>query len=263
MPAGVEFTIWDPERNIAPVAVLEQADAVVHLAGEPVAQRWSQETKRRIRASRVDGTLRLVEALGQCSRRPAVLVSASAVGYYGDRGGEELAESSPPGKGFLPEVCIEWERAARSAESLGMRVSMLRLGMVLAREGGALAKMLPAFRFGLGGRLGSGEQYMAWIHLDDLVSLILWAVENDKARGPINAVAPVPITNSDFTRALGRALGRPAIVPVPGAAVRLLFGEMSEILFNSQRVIPEAARRAGFEFRHPEVFAALKDVLAS
>lgn len=263
MPPGVEFAVWDPERSVAPVSVLERSDAVVHLAGEPVAQRWSPEVKRRIRGSRVDGTLRLVEAMRQCSNRPTVLVSASAVGYYGDRGSEQLNEGSAPGKGFLTDVCVEWERAALSAESLGVRVATLRFGTVLSKDGGALGKMLPAFRWGLGGRLGSGEQYMAWIHIADLVSLIQWAIDDGKARGPINAVAPLPVTNADFTHELGRALGRPAILPVPRAVVRLLFGEMSEILFQSQRVIPDVARKAGFEFRHPEVFAALKDVLAS
>lgn len=261
-PTTAQFTIWDPERNVAPASALDGADAVIHLAGEPVAQRWSPEVKRRIRSSREDGTARLVEGLAQCSQPPPVLICASAVGYYGDRGSEELTEQSKPGTGFLPEVCVSWESAARRAESLGVRVVLIRIGLVLAAEGGALDKMLPAFKFGVGGKLGSGSQYMAWIHIDDLVAMFAWALGNPNVRGPLNGVAPNPVTNADFTVALGRALRRPAIIPVPKLAVQVLFGEMSEILFNSQKAKPAAVLAAGFQFRHPEIYGALKDVVS-
>ncbi len=258
---GSEFSVWDPDKSIPPMAAIEGADAVIHLAGEPVAQRWSADVKRRIRSSRVDGTRHLVEAIRQAVRKPSVLVSASAVGYYGDRGAETLEEPSGPGNGFLPEVCVEWEREALTARSLGVRVALTRIGLVLAAEGGALEKMLPAFKMGVGGRMGSGEQYMSWIHVDDLVSLLVWAVEDRAARGPYNATAPNPVNNADFTVALARALRRPAILPVPAFAAKLLFGEMAEILFHSQRAIPRAALQQGFVFRHPEVFGALSAVL--
>lgn len=260
--ASAQFTIWDPEKTAAPVSALEGADAVIHLAGEPVAQRWTPDVKRRIRASRVEGSERLVEGMAQCAKAPSVLVCASAVGYYGDRGEEELTEISRPGQGFLPEVCVAWESAVRKAEALGVRVVTIRIGVVLAAEGGALDKMLPAFKFGVGGKLGSGAQYMAWIHVDDLVSMFVWALENPKVSGPVNGVSPEPVTNAGFTHALGRALRRPAILPVPKLAVQLLFGEMSEILFNSQRAKPATALALGFEFRHPDVYGALKDVVS-
>ncbi len=260
--ATAQFAIWDPEKTAAPAAAVDGADAVIHLAGEPVAQRWSPEVKRRIRSSRVDGTARLVEGLAQCSLPPPVLVCASATGYYGDRGPEELTEQSKAGSGFLPEVCVAWEAAARRAESLGVRVVLIRTGLVLAAEGGAIDKMLPAFKLGVGGRLGTGAQYMAWIHIEDLVSMFVWAMENPNVSGPLNGVSPNPVTNADFTHALGRALRRPAILPVPKFAVQLLFGEMSEILFHSQKAKPATALAAGFEFRHPDVYGALKDVVS-
>ncbi|MBM3734730.1 MAG: TIGR01777 family protein [Acidobacteria bacterium] len=262
LPAGTEFAIWDPTKGPPAPGSLEDADAVVHLAGEPVSQRWSAEVKRRIRSSRVDGTLRLVEGLRSCARPPAVLVQASAVGYYGDRGSEQLIESSSPGTGFLPEVCVEWEQAGMAAGESGVRVALIRTGVVLAPEGGALEKMLPAFKMGVGGRLGSGGQYMPWIHAEDLVSMICWLIERASASGPFNACAPLPVTNIEFTSALGRALRRPTFLPVPLAALRLLFGEMSEIMMSSQRVIPQAAAQAGFEFRHPEIFGAFRDLLS-
>jgi uncharacterized protein (TIGR01777 family) len=240
---------------------MEGIDAVIHLAGEPVAQRWSGEVKRRIRASRVQGTANLVDGLASLSQRPAALVAASATGIYGDRGDEVLTESSAPGEGFLSEVTLEWEKASARAEQLGVRTVLARIGIVLGADGGALARMLPPFRFGAGGPIGSGMQWMSWIHIEDVARIMMFAAETPSLRGPVNTTAPNPVTNSDFSHALGRALRRPAILPLPVFALRLLFGEMSEVLTGSQRVQPCAAQSAGFEFRHTEVFAALKDLL--
>ncbi len=237
-------------------------DAVVHLAGEPVAQRWTDEAKRRIRDSRVEGTRRLVESLGRLSPPPAVLVCASAIGIYGSRGDEILTENSPPGSGFLAEVCVAWEREAQRAGALGVRVVSPRIGVVLGRGGGALERMLPIFRRGAGGHLGSGRQWMSWIHLDDLAALIEFALSNSGLRGPVNATAPRPVTNIEFTHSLGAALHRPALLPAPAFALRLKFGEMASILLDSQRVVPEAIQAAGFQFRYPELDPALSSILA-
>jgi uncharacterized protein (TIGR01777 family) len=237
-----------------------ESDVVIHLAGEPVAQRWTAEAKRRIRESRVAGTRNLVEALAALPRRPEALICASAIGYYGSRGDEILTESSAPGSGFLPEVCVAWEREAQAAEAFGMRVVRVRTGIVLDAHGGALVRMLPPFRMGVGGRLGSGQQWMSWIHLEDLAALFQFAVESH-VRGPLNAVAPHAVTNSDFTRELARALRRPAMFPVPEFALRLLFGEMAEVLLASQRVAPAAAEAAGFRFRFPQLAQALEGLL--
>jgi hypothetical protein len=246
-------------------AAAPTCDAIVHLAGEPIAQRWTEAAKKRIYDSRVEGTRDLVNALSQQSQRPRVLVCASAVGIYGSRGDELLTENSSAGSGFLPRLAIAWEESARSAEALGIRVVSLRFGMVLGR-GGALAKLLPPFRLGAGGRLGSGHQWMSWIHIDDAVSLILFAMEN-AAGGPlsgaINATAPHPVTNDEFTRRLAAALHRPAIFPVPVFALKLAFGEMSEVLLDSQRVLPAAAQAAGFHFQYPELSAALESILST
>ena len=252
--------VWNPMTEAPPREALEGADGVVHLAGEPVAQRWTPEAKRRIRESRVGGTRRLVEALAALAGRPAVLVCASATGIYGARGSERLTESSPPGSGFLAEVVKGWEREADAAASLGMRVVKCRTGIALAAHGGALARMLPIFRFGLGGTLGWGEQWMSWIHLDDLAALIRFALERPVS-GVLNAVAPNPVTNADFTRTLAAVLRRPALFPAPPFALRLAFGEMSQVLLDSQRVFPEAARTAGFGFSYPELRPALNNIL--
>ena len=240
---------------------LEACDAVVHLAGEPVAQRWTTAAKERIRSSRVDGTRQLVQTLAGLKARPAVLISASAMGIYGTRGEETLRESSAPAADFLGEVAVEWERAAREAENFGVRVVMLRSGVVLARDGGALKKMLPPFKLGIGGRIGDGRQWMSWIHVDDVVRLIAFAITSPTVTGPVNAASPNPVTNAEFTRKLAGALHRPAIFPAPLFALRILFGQMAEILYASQRVIPEAALRAGFEFKFAELGAALRDVV--
>lgn len=258
----VKCSIWDALEGEPPAEALAEADAIVNLAGEPVSQRWTPEARRRIRGSRVEGTRRLVEALSTLQRRPSVLVCASAIGIYGSRGDEILTESSTPGEGFLSGLCIDWEKSARLAEALGLRVVMLRTGVVLGTEGGALEKILPAFRWGLGGRLGSGEQWMSWIHIDDLVSLILFALEKAELRGPVNATAPGPVTNAEFTDKLAAVLYRPAFVPVPAFALRMLFGEMAEVLLGSQRVLPRAAESAGFRFRYPDLKSALRHLLA-
>ena len=242
--------------------ILASADAVVHLAGEPVAQRWNDAAKKRIQDSRVEGTRHLVKALSTQSTRPRVLVCASAVGYYGSRGDQILTEASSPGTDFLARVVVDWEDAAQSAESLGIRVVRLRLGMVLG-NGGALAKLLPPFRFGVGGRLGSGHQWMAWIHLEDAVNLILFAVNYAAIRGAVNATAPHPVTNEEFTDRLAQALHRPAILPVPGFALKLAFGEMAEMVLASQRVLPTVAKSAGFRFQYPELHPALENLLSA
>src|SRR5271170_2782726 len=240
-------------------------DAIVHLAGEPIAQRWTEAAKKRIYDSRVEGTRKLVNTLKAQSDPPGVLVCASAVGIYGSRGDEILTETSSPGSGFLPGVVKEWEESGRRAEALGIRVISLRFGMVLG-PGGALAKLLTPFRLGVGGRLGSGRQWMSWIHIDDAAGLIRFAIESAAGialYGSVNATAPHPVTNDEFTRRLASALHRPAIFPVPAFALKLVFGEMSEVLLDSQRVLPAAAQAAGFHFKYPELAAALENILAA
>lgn len=251
---------WDMKAP-APTEPFREVDVVIHLAGEPVAQRWSDEVKHKIRESREMGTRYLIESMARLSSPPKTLISASASGYYGDRGEEVLTESSLPGSGFLPEVCVAWETEASRARQLGMRMAAIRTGIVLGTEGGALAQMLPPFRFGAGGKLGSGQQWMSWIHLDDLVDMYVHAVENDSVSGPVNGVAPHPVRNEEFTETLARTLHRPAIIPVPEFALRLLFGEMSRVLLESQRIQPEAAQNFGFEFRYPKLGPALAQLL--
>jgi uncharacterized protein len=236
-------------------------DALVHLAGEPVSQRWSEAAKKRIHDSRVEGTRRLVTALSAQSERPRVLVCASAVGYYGSRGDQILTETSAPASDYLARVVVGWEEAAREAESLGIRVVRLRFGMVLG-PGGALTKLLPLFRFGVGGKLGSGHQWMAWIHIDDAVNLIVFALNFAAIHGAVNATAPHPVTNEEFTERLAIALHRPAILPVPAFALKLALGEMSEMVLASQRVLPTVAKSAGFRFQYPELRDALENLLA-
>ncbi len=264
LPPQISYSIWDAEQNDPPVSALEGAEAVIHLAGEPIGQRWTEGTKRRIRSSRVGGTQRLVSAMSQMSRFPRVLIAGSAVGYYGSRGDEVLTEASKVGTGFLADVCEEWEAAANLALALNMRVVRLRTSMVLDREGGALARMLPAFRAGVGGRLGSGEQWVSWIHLQDLVSLIQFALANESLNGAVNASAPGPVRNTEFTQTLAQELRRPAIFPAPMFLLRLLFGEMpGAVLEASQRAMPVAAEKAGFDFRFTELGPALRDLLRS
>ena len=257
---NLRFFPWDATSSEPPAEALEGSDAIIHLAGEPVAQRWNDEVKQRILESRRRGTRHLVQALSTIRSRPGVLVSASAIGYYGDRGDEILTEQSPPGNGFLADVCMEWESQARLAESLGIRVAFIRNGIVLGRDGGALKQMLPPFRLGAGGPIAGGKQWMSWIHLTDLVELIHTAVQNNQMTGPINGTSPEPVRNADFTRALAEVLHRPAVVPVPAFGLKLLFGEMASVMLASQRVLPEAAKRAGFRFQYTELKSALEDV---
>jgi uncharacterized protein len=255
---------WNPETRQVRLDAAFPLDAVIHLAGENIAQRWTPTAKARIRASRVDATGLLCEALACQPHPPQVLICASATGFYGDRGDEVLAEHSCPGVGFLAEVCQAWEAAAAPARGHGIRVLHLRLGMVLARQGGALAKMLPLFRLGLGGRLGSGRHYWSWISLDDVLGVIEHALADDRLSGAINTVAPQNVTNAEFTHTLARALRRPAVFAVPTLAVRTLFGEMGrEVLLASARVRPSRLLEAGFSFRYPRLDAALSHLLAN
>jgi uncharacterized protein len=260
LPPGVRLSMWDPVKGPPPEEALRDADAVIHLSGEPVAQRWNDEVKRRIRESRVTGTRHLVQAIAQLSRKPAALICSSAVGYYGNRGDETLTESSAPGAGFLADVCGEWEREAAAAEPLGVRVASIRTGMVLDPRGGALQRLLPPFRMGVGGKLGNGKQWTPWIHLDDLANLFAFALENP-VRGVMNGTAPNPVTNAEFTVSLAAAVHRPAIFPIPALAMKLLYGEMAQILFDSQRVLPKVAENMGFRFRFSQLSAALADLL--
>jgi uncharacterized protein len=260
LPPNVRLSVWDALSGAPPDAGLRGAEVVIHLAGEQVGQRWTAESKRRIRESRVQGTRNLVEAMSKLPDRPRALICASAVGYYGSRGDEVLTEASAPGSGFLPEVCIAWEREASAAEQFGVRVVRMRIGVVLAQHGGALARMLPPFKMGVGGRLANGQQWMSWIHLDDLCEMFRFAAEQP-VRGAMNGVAPNPVSNAEFTSALASALHRPAIFPVPALALRMLFGEMSELLLASQRVSAKGAEQAGFRFRFPQLTTALADLL--
>lgn len=260
--AGEDAVGWDPAAGTVNAAGLEGADAVVHLAGESIAGRWTKEKKARIRDSRVHGTRVLCEALAKLERRPSVLVSASAIGYYGDRGDEVLTEDSAPGHNFLAEVCRDWERATDPAAERGIRVVLLRYGVVLSPTGGALAQMLTPFRLGAGGRIGSGRQYLSWIALDDAVGATQHAVVTESLRGPVNGVAPEPVTNQQFTKALGRVLGRPTVLPMPRFAARLAFGQMAdELLLASARVEPTRLLQTGYAFRHPDLESALRHVL--
>ncbi len=252
---------WDALRSPAPAAAFEGADAVVHLAGEPIAQRWNAEIKRRIVDSRVTGTRNLVAGIAQSAARPQVLVSASAIGYYGDRGDSAVDESAPPARGFLPDVTRGWEDEAERATAEGVRVVRPRIGIVLGTEGGALAQMLTPFKLGVGGPLGSGRQWMSWIHLDDLIGILLFGIGNTRLAGAVNATSPNPVRNSEFTRALGAALHRPAFMPVPEFALRLRFGEVAPHLVESSRVLPQAALCAGFAFRYPEIEPALRNLV--
>ncbi|HEY7935023.1 MAG TPA: TIGR01777 family oxidoreductase [Solirubrobacteraceae bacterium] len=260
---GVQALAWDPSARPAPVEALAGRDAVIHLAGEPVAQRWSPRAKTAIRASRVSATGNLVAGLNDCPapQRPAVLVSSSAIGYYGAHGEQPLDEDSPPGSDFLAEVCVAWEAGAQQASQLGMRVVKVRTGVVLDSAGGALAKMLTPFRLGVGGPVGDGRQYISWIHIEDLAGIMLSAAQEQKWSGPINATAPAPATNRDFSKALGRALHRPALLPVPAAAMRLIYGEMAQIITTGARVLPARALVLGYRFAYPELDGALRDAL--
>jgi uncharacterized protein (TIGR01777 family) len=254
---------WDPLQGPPPREAFAGVDAVFHLAGESVAEgRWTAAQKAKIRDSRVVGTRNLVQGIAQEPSRPAVLVSASAVGFYGNRGDEELTEAAPPADDFLARVCIDWEREALAAEKLGVRVVTARTGIVLGAGGGALAKMLLPFKLGAGGPLGNGRQWMPWVHVADLARLYTHAADTASIVGPMNAVAPNPVRNSEFTKALARQLHRPAFMPAPYFGLRLAFGEFAQVLFASQRVIPKVAVDTGFVFQYPEIATALREILA-
>jgi hypothetical protein len=263
---GVEAIRWDPLSEPAPATALAGRDAVVHLAGENVAQRWTERAKQAIRASRVTGTRNLLAGLAAADRsglgqRPGTLISASAIGYYGARGEEPLDEDAPPGRDFLAETCVAWETEAQRAGELDMRVVRMRTGVVLDRAGGALKKMLLPFRLGVGGPVAGGQQYISWIHREDLVGLMMAALEDERWSGPVNATAPEPVTNRDFSHALGHALHRPSLLPVPGIALRLLYGEMAEIVTTGARVMPAKALVLGYRFRHARLKEALRSAL--
>jgi len=259
--SGKEQIQWDPAQPLVPESV-SGFDAVVHLAGESIVGRWTEAKKRRIRESRVQGTLRLAEALAQAPQRPRVLISASAIGYYGDRGDEALREDSASGSGFLPEVCREWEDATEPATKAGIRTVQVRFGLVLSQHGGALQKMLPPFRLGVGGNMGNGRQWWSWIDIDDLVGAVQHVIKTETLQGPINVVGPNPLTNAEFTKTLASVLSRPALFPMPAFAARLVFGQMGdELLLASQRVEPAKLLASGYVFQKPDLRAALEGIL--
>lgn len=260
---GKDVAVWDPNEGKLETSSLEQTDAVVNLAGENIAgSRWTEEHKKRIRESRVRGTQLLSESLAQLAVPPRVLVSASAVGYYGSRGDEVLTEDSPPGSGFLTEVCKEWEEATEPARQKGIRVVKLRIGMVLSGKGGALTAMLPAFKMGAGGKVGNGRQFVSWIAIDDLARAIAHSIGTESLSGPVNASSPKPVRYEEFAKTLGKVLGRPSFLPLPAFAVRLLFGQMAdELLLASQRVQPWRLQGSGFAFQFPDIESALSYVL--
>ena len=258
----VTWHAWNPAAERPPGSALEGVDGIVNLVGEPIDQRWTEAAKQRIRDSRERSTKNLVDAISATEPRPKALVSQSGVGYYGDRGEAMVDESTGPGSTFDAEVCVAWEAAAREAEKVGVRVVVVRSGLVLDPEHGLLKQLLLPFKLGVGGPLAGGGQYMPWIHVNDEVRLLLWALDTDGASGTYNATAPNPVTNREFSKALGRVLGRPAIVPVPKLALKARFGgELGEVAAGGQRTVPRRALDAGFEFRHPELEPALSDLL--
>lgn len=258
----VDWRKWEPTLERPDPAAFEEVEGVVHLLGERIDQRWTDEAKQRIMESRRTGTHNLVGTLESLENPPEVLISQSAVGYYGDRGAEEVDESDGPGSSFDSQVVQAWEAAAHELDSSGVRLVIVRTGQVLAEEGGMLKEMLPPFKLGIGGPLAGGDQYLSWILIDDEVGILLWALDNDKVSGTVNSSSPNPATNSDFSKALGRALNRPAVMPVPGLVLDLKFGrEFGQVLRGGQRVIPKRTRELGYEFKHPDLDEALRDVL--
>jgi len=258
---GTDQVRWDPMQPLAP-SVVSGCDVVVHLAGESVFGRWTREKKKAILESRVHGTSNLARAMAQSEVRPRVFICASAVGFYGNRGDEILTEECASGQDFPSEICRAWESASRIAADAGIRTLNLRIGLVLSPKGGALGMMLPAFNLGLGGRLGSGKQWSSWIHVDDIVAAVHHLIQTESLSGPVNFVAPNPVTNADFTKSLASVLRRPAFLPVPRFAARLAFGQMADqLLFSGQRVLPAKLQASGYAFRYPELRAALDDLL--
>jgi uncharacterized protein (TIGR01777 family) len=265
-PSGADNWVrWDPPAGEFDAAAAEGVDAVVNLAGASIGEgRWSEKRKVLLRTSRVDATRHLIGALANLKRPPRVFISASAVGFYGDRGDEELTEQSAPGRDFLASLCCDWEAEAQHAEQFGARVVLPRFGIILAKQGGALPRMLTPFRMGVGGRLGSGRQWMSWISLDDMVGILRHALSSESSRGPVNTVAPNPVRNAEFTATLAHALHRPAIFPAPAFALKLALGEMAgPLLLSSQRVIPVILEQAGYRFQHSHLDSALANALAS
>jgi uncharacterized protein len=255
---------WDPAAEPAPAQALAGRDAIVHLAGEEIAQRWSASAKEKIRASRVQGTRNLVAGIAALPgvERPRTLASGSAIGYYGPHGDEPLDEEAPPGLGFLAQTCVAWEAEANAASELGLRVVTVRTGVVLDRAGGALAKMLPPFKLGVGGAVAGGRQFVSWIEPTDLAGIVLTALDEERWSGAVNATAPEPVRNAELAKALGRALHRPTLLPVPGMALKALYGEMSEVVTTGARVVPAKALMNGYEFRYTELDAALRAALS-
>lgn len=263
VPRGAEEHRWDPEAGIPDLGELGPVDAVIHLAAENLAaRRWSPTVKARILESRANPTRALAASLARASVRPRVLISASAIGYYGNRGDAPLTETSGPGEGFLSEVCQAWEAAADPARAAGIRVVHPRFGVILDRRGGALGAMLLPFRLGVGGRLGSGTQYFSWVSMKDVLDVVGHMLVDDRLEGPVNVTAPNPVTNAEFTRTLGHVLHRPAVIPVPGFALRALIGEIADAeLLGGKRVLPAALEAAGYRFRHPDLEGALRAAL--
>lgn len=258
----VAFHMWDT-REEAPLNSVPRLDAIIHLAGEPVFQRWTDEAKKRIFASRVDGTRNLVSALGKLRHKPEVLITASAVGYYGDRGSEILTEDSAPGSNFLAKVCVQWESEAITARDYGIRVVPVRFATVLGRDSGAFPLMERPTRFGLGARFGDGSQWMSWVHVKDLVQLLLFVAREQAVKSTLNGSSPQPVTNTVFTQAMAQALHRPAFLSVPRFALRAALGEMSSFLFDSLRVVPAGAEGAGFQYEYGSLAGALADLVKS
>jgi uncharacterized protein len=253
---------WDPTLERPDPAAFEGVDGVIHLLGEPIDQKWTDEAKERIMESRRQGTHNLVQTIAALESPPKVLVSQSAVGYYGDRGDEVVDESDGPGSGFESQVPVAWEAAAHELDNSGIRLVVVRTGLVLAAKGGLLKEMLTPFKLGVGGPLAGGDQYFSWIHLEDEIGILLWALDNEQVSGTINATAPNPVTNREFSKALGRAVNRPAVVPVPGLVLDLKFGkEFGQVLRGGQRVIPKRTQELGYKFNYPELDEALKDLL--
>jgi len=259
----IDWHRWDPTLERPDAAAFEGVEAVVNLVGEKIDQRWTEAAKKKIIESRRVGTHNLVQAIAGLERRPAVLINQSAVGYYGNRGDEVIDESAGPGEeSFDSEVVVAWETAAHEVEATGLRLVVLRTGQVLDSRGGMLGELLPPFKLGVGGPIAGGAQYLSWIHIDDEVGMILWALDDARVSGTFNATAPEPATNRDFSKALGRALGRPAVVPVPGFVLDLKFGsEFGAVLKGGQRVVPKRALELGYEFQHPDLDGALEDLL--
>jgi uncharacterized protein len=258
--AQVQAVGWDPGAGPAPADAMAGRDAVVHLAGEDIAQRWSDDTLRRIKASREQGTRNLVEGLRAADPRPAALVSSSAVGYYGNRP-EPVDEDAPPGEDVLADICVVWEREAEKAEDLGLRVVRVRTGVVLDRHGGALEKMLMPFRLGVGGPVAGGRQPMPWIHVVDVVEIYVTAIDDERWTGPFNATAPKAATNEEFSKALGRALHRPAFAPVPAVAIKALYGGMAKLVIEGQNAVPRRTLELGYRHRHADLDEALRSAL--